>query len=125
MIALLAGPKTDGTCTVNGRARACEVPSGATIGLAVLLYLAGAVAYYVIYSRQVAKTGQFWGHKVAGVKIVDANTGGFISAGRAFGRAFAHVLDALPCYLGFLWPLWDAKKQTFADKIVGTYSVKA
>ncbi len=28
------------------------------------------------------------------------------------------------CYLGYLWPLWDKKKQTFADKIFGTYSIK-
>jgi hypothetical protein len=23
-------------------------------------------------------------------------------------------------YLGYLWPLWDAKRQTFADKICST-----
>ena len=31
----------------------------------------------------------------------------------------AHILDALPCYLGYLWPR-DRKRQTFADKIVKT-----
>jgi len=33
-------------------------------------------------------------------------------------------LDGLPCYLGYLWPLWDSKRQTFADKIVGTVVVR-
>jgi hypothetical protein len=40
-----------------------------------------------------------------------------------FGRSIAHILDALPCYLGFLWPIWDKKRQTFADKVAGTVVV--
>jgi len=35
-----------------------------------------------------------------------------------------HILDALPLFLGFLWPIWDAKKQTFADKIIKSVVVK-
>ena len=31
---------------------------------------------------------------------------------------FVHILDAIPCYVGLLWPLWDNKRQTFADKIL-------
>ena len=27
------------------------------------------------------------------------------------------------CYFGWLFPLWDAKRQTFADKIIGTVVV--
>jgi hypothetical protein len=41
----------------------------------------------------------------------------------AFVRQICHILDALPCYLGFLWPLWDRKCQTFADKIMHTLVV--
>ncbi|MDQ1539752.1 MAG: hypothetical protein QOH29_478, partial [Actinomycetota bacterium] len=26
-------------------------------------------------------------------------------------------------YLGYLWPLWDSKRQTFADKILKTVVV--
>jgi uncharacterized RDD family membrane protein YckC len=43
-----------------------------------------------------------------------------IGAGLTFARQLAHVLDFLPCFLGYLWPLWDAEKRTFADMIVGT-----
>lgn len=42
----------------------------------------------------------------------------------AFVRALAHFLDALPCYIGFLFPLWDAKHQTFADKLCSTVVLK-
>lgn len=59
------------------------------------------------------------------MRIVDATTGRNISAGKAFFRFLVgHWLDGVVCYLGFLWPLWDAKKQTFADKAFSTYSVK-
>ena len=99
--------------------------SGDAPALGLLLTLAGTIAWIVIYAKQVGSTGQAWGHKVAGVRIVDANTGQVIGTGRAVGRYFATILSALPCFLGYLWPLWDAKKQTFHDKIVNTYSVTA
>ena len=47
-----------------------------------------------------------------------------IGPGRSFLRQVAHILDALPCYLGYLWPLWDSKRQTFADKIMTTVVVR-
>ena len=43
----------------------------------------------------------------------------------AFVRKLAHILDALPCYVGYLWPLFDAKKQTFADKVMNTVVVRS
>ena len=41
-------------------------------------------------------------------------------AGRSFARDICHILDSLACYIGWLFPIWDAKRQTFADKIVKT-----
>jgi len=35
-------------------------------------------------------------------------------------RAIAHLLDGLVFYLGYLWPLVDRRRQTFADKLMGT-----
>jgi hypothetical protein len=29
-----------------------------------------------------------------------------------FVRQLAHYVDSLLCYLGWLWPIWDAKRQT-------------
>ncbi len=45
--------------------------------------------------------------------------------GAAIGRAFVHIVDSIPCDIGYLWPLWDSKNQTFADKIMGTVVVNA
>jgi uncharacterized RDD family membrane protein YckC len=69
-------------------------------------------------------TGQSYGKKWAGTRVIKANDGQLLGGGLGIGRYILHILDALPCYLGYLWPLWDAKRQTFADKIVSTVVVK-
>jgi hypothetical protein len=38
-------------------------------------------------------------------------------------RQLAHIVDAIICYIGFLFPLWDNKRQTLADKIMTTVCV--
>jgi uncharacterized RDD family membrane protein YckC len=88
---------------------------GFVVGLGAslyLLYLAGT-------------TGQSIGKKVIGIKLLREADGQVIGFGNAVVRAIAHVVDALPCGIGFLFPLWDAKKQTFADKIMQTVVVRA
>lgn len=92
----------------------------ASSGLGTLVQLAGTVAFVFLWSKMVGTTGQSWGKKVMKIKVVDADSGQFIGQGRAVGRYFAQILSAIPCYLGFLWPLWDQKKQTWHDKIVRT-----
>lgn len=70
------------------------------------------------------RTGQSLGKRATRTRLVDATTGEPIGVGRAILRDVAHLLDALPLYLGYFWPLWDAKRQTLADKIVGTVVVR-
>jgi uncharacterized RDD family membrane protein YckC len=70
------------------------------------------------------KTGQSWGKKALGLHLVGEQTGQPIGPGMAFVRDLAHIVDAIICYIGFLFPLWDAKKQTLADKIVKTLVIK-
>jgi uncharacterized RDD family membrane protein YckC len=43
----------------------------------------------------------------------------------AFVRDICHIVDAIICYVGFLFPLLDAKRQTLADKIVKTVVIPA
>jgi uncharacterized RDD family membrane protein YckC len=126
IIAFFASPKTIDFCTIDGEESLCEVPTGAGWAIIVGAAVAGLVAYLVLYGRKVSSTGQAWGHKVAGVRIVDANSGSNIGTGKAIARfLIGHWIDGLVCYLGYLWPLWDKKKQTFSDKIFSTYSIKA
>ena len=53
------------------------------------------------------------------------NPAAYLVAAFVIGTAPVLVarLDSLVCYLGFLFPLWDAKRQTFADKIIHTVVV--
>jgi uncharacterized RDD family membrane protein YckC len=100
-------------------------PSGAGLGIYAVLSLVSLGL--TIYNRwiQAGKTGQSWGKKVLGIRLVSEETGQPIGAGMAFVRDLAHIVDAIICYVGFLFPLWDAKRQTLADKIVKTVVVSA
>jgi uncharacterized RDD family membrane protein YckC len=69
------------------------------------------------------KTGQSWGKKALGLTLVGEATGQPIGAGMAFVRDICHFVDSIICYIGFLFPLWDAKRQTLADKIMKTVVV--
>ena len=73
---------------------------------------------------QNSRTGQSIGKSVMGTYVVRESDGQYIGGGMAIGRSLLHIVDVIPCLVGLLWPLWDAKKQTFADKIVGTVVVK-
>ena len=66
------------------------------------------------------KTGQSWGNKALNMTLISEQTGQPIGPGKAFLRDVCHILDSLACYVGWLFPLWDAKRQTFADKIMQT-----
>lgn len=98
--------------------------AGGADALGSLLSLAGFVAFYVIYCRMVS-TGQSWGQKVTGVRIVGAATGQSISAGMVFVRQLAKIISSFACLLGFFWMLWDGRKQTWHDKLVSTVVVTA
>ncbi|MFD6890322.1 RDD family protein [Streptomyces sp. NPDC059957] len=65
-------------------------------------------------------TGQSIGKKIVGISVRREADGNVLGFGMAFVRKLAHFLDSISCYIGYLWPLWDEKKQTFADKVCST-----
>lgn len=97
--------------------------TGAFVAGAVILGL-GLLAnlVWVIFNRWIRQgnTGQSLGKSVMKVRLVSEMTGMPVGAGNAFVRDLAHILDGLPIYIGFLAPLWEVKKQTWADKICQT-----
>ncbi|MCV6638184.1 RDD family protein [Candidatus Albibeggiatoa sp. nov. NOAA] len=60
------------------------------------------------------------GKIVADCEIVHATTGKPITLGQAVLRYLAYLISALPLGLGFLWILWDKRKQGWHDKIANT-----
>ena len=93
--------------------------------LLIVLGYAAAVAFFVWQLVVQGRTGQTIGKRTMQIRLLREQDGQVIGAGLSIGRYFVHVLDAIPCYLGYLWPIWDDKKQTFADKILNTVVIKA
>jgi uncharacterized RDD family membrane protein YckC len=82
---------------------------------------------YLIWNSgyQQGTTGQSIGRGVAKTKLISEETGQPIGFGNAFLRQIVHIVDGLPCNIGYLSPLWDEKNQTWADKIMKTLVVPA
>jgi uncharacterized RDD family membrane protein YckC len=113
------------TTTVNDAGVVEMTPPSAGAVIIGLLLTALSVAIFVWNTclRQ-GRTGQSFGKQLAGTKLISAKTGQPIGGGMAFVRYICHIFDALPCYIGYLWPIWDRQRQTFADKIVSTYVIR-
>jgi uncharacterized RDD family membrane protein YckC len=68
-------------------------------------------------------TGQSLGQRLMGVAVVDAETRRPIGPARSLVRSLTHVVDVLPLGLGFVRPVWDPQRATWADKIHKTVAV--
>jgi len=100
------------------------VGGGGGTALAVIGYI--GLIIFALWNQvfRQGRTGRSLGKEWVGITLLRESDGQPIGAGMTFVRALAHILDSLPCYIGYLWPLWDPKKQTFADKIVGSLVVR-
>lgn len=65
------------------------------------------------------RTGQSLGKRFLRTRLLGEATGQPIGPVNAFVRDLLHILDGV-AYVGYLWPLWDDKRQTFADMIMRT-----
>jgi len=99
--------------------------STASDGLGGLVFVLGylaAIAFYVWQLVVQGKTGQTIGKRAVKIRLVKEADGMPVGGGMSVVRALAHNLEFL---IGYLWPLWDRKKQTFADKLCGTLVIRA
>ncbi|WP_165986567.1 RDD family protein [Streptomyces sp. YIM 98790] len=90
-------------------------PSAAVVA-GGLLWLAGRGAL----CWMLGATGRTPGRVALGIQVLRRSTGGPPGLGRALVRQLLAPVNLLPCLLGCLWPAWDARKQSFTDKIVGS-----
>jgi uncharacterized RDD family membrane protein YckC len=80
-----------------------------------------ALAYLVWnYGYRPGTSGSSLGKSVMKIKVVSEVTGQPIGFGMSVVRQLAHFVDTIVCFIGYLFPLWDSKRQTFADKIMTT-----
>ncbi|AJT64909.1 RDD family protein [Streptomyces chattanoogensis] len=123
IIAAIVAASSTKTCDYNDYSCQATPPAIFYI-LLVIGYLIG-ITLQIIFLVKEGKTGQTPGKKIVGIRTVREMNGQVPGFGLALGRRFCHILDAPMCGLGFWWPLWDEKNQTFADKIVSTVVVRA
>jgi uncharacterized RDD family membrane protein YckC len=81
------------------------------------------VYFFWNFCYRQGKTGQSIGKSVLKFRVISEQTWQPIGFWRSFLRQLAHYVDGLICYIGYLFPLWDDKRQTIADKIMSTVCV--
>jgi uncharacterized RDD family membrane protein YckC len=102
--------------TLSGDSSRLSAGGGALLGLG---YLASFVIW--VYNRAImqGRTGQSWGKKALNLRLVRMADGQPLGGLMCFVRDIVHILDGI-CLVGYLFPLWDARRQTFADKILNS-----
>lgn len=111
----------DTVCVGFDDGAACTSTASA-FGVLVSVALHLAAFAYQLWNRgyRQGTTGKSIGKSVMKIKLVSEASGQPIGFGMSFVRDIAHLVDAVICYVGFLFPLWDAKRQTLADKMIST-----
>jgi hypothetical protein len=113
MTGVWGGPPDNGIwCTASP-----STPGLIAISVCSLLALA-----FVVWNNgyRQGSTGSSIGKSVVKFKVVSEKTGRPIGFGPSLLRQLAHIFDGILCNIGYLFPLWDAKRQTIADKIMST-----
>ncbi len=120
-----------GVCTdsVTGDRSACDVPTAGTIVswllFGLVFILISFVVLYAVKARPLSRTGQTIGKRALNIRVLREDTGQLLTGGQAVGReAFAYFVSGQVFYLGYLWMLWDDKKQTWQDKVVSSVVVR-
>jgi len=121
---------TPGPCDGNDSigvtvAGGCEAPMGWVMGVTgVVMFAVLLVSFYLVVFRPQGLTGQTYGMRAIGIKVVDATSMDPIGVRRSILRQLAKVLSAVPCYLGFFLVFIDPRQQALHDKLVGTVVVR-
>ncbi|MFB8188667.1 RDD family protein [Microbacterium sp. NPDC055988] len=93
-------------------------------GRAATLVAFAAFALIVAIGSTLSRNGQTPAQRLFGLRTLDLH-GGEARRSQQAVRGACHLLDILSFGIGFLWPLWDRRAQTFADKVAATVVVSA
>ncbi len=86
----------------------------------LLNYLFPAIAVVIFWHFRSATPGKM----LFNARIVDAKSFGKPSTGQLIGRYLGYYLSILGLGLGFLWIIWDKRKQGWHDKLAGTLVIR-
>lgn len=68
-------------------------------------------------------TGWSLGRALFGIAVRKPD-GSPVGLARLVGRDLAHLVDTAALFIGWLWPLWDRRRRTFADLLLRTEVLK-
>lgn len=68
--------------------------------------------------------GQSVGNLVAGIRVVDADTGRHLEYSKAFLRWLMSYVSGIALLIGYLWMLGDRRNQTWHDKVANSLVVR-
>jgi uncharacterized RDD family membrane protein YckC len=92
----------------------------------------GPADFLISWVFPIIATVIFWKYRQAtpgkmmlGMKVVDASTYSTLSTGQAIGRYFAYIVSTVVVFLGFLWIVWDPRKQAWHDKLAGSVVIRS
>jgi uncharacterized RDD family membrane protein YckC len=91
-----------------------------SVGGELMANVIAALVVIIFWAQQGATPGK----RVLGLRIVDADTGGLPPVNRLVLRYVGYIVSAIPLGLGYLWVLWDPKRQAWHDKMAGTLVVQ-
>jgi uncharacterized RDD family membrane protein YckC len=107
--------------TALANASSGGVAAGVAALLGILLFLAYFALPIVYFGYMEGQpSGQTFGKRVLGLRVVDFQTAGPVPLGRAMGRSLARAFLSGIFLLGYLWMLWDPQQQTWHDKLAHT-----
>jgi uncharacterized RDD family membrane protein YckC len=117
---LAGGFKSKKTCTDGVCSTSFNFSASLLVDLVALVIGIAYAAYFI------GVTGQTIGHRVAGIKVVDPQTGGNIGAGRAALRWFVMGITGAICTLGYWSPFFDSqRRQGWHDKAANSVVIPA
>ena len=67
-----------------------------------------------------AMKGWSLGRALFGIAVVRRGPVSGVGVWRLLARDLAHLLDTAALFIGWLWPLWDMRRRTFADLLLRT-----
>jgi uncharacterized RDD family membrane protein YckC len=88
-----------------------------------LLYQVAACLDLVYFTYFWTDSGASPGKRIMGLKVVDRH-GELLDIRSALIRYTGTWISAIPLFLGYFWAIWDAKHETWHDKIGGTKVVR-
>ena len=122
---LLSGYARSLLAAARDRALGPDWSAGAGLLTAELVALLVALIWTLVNRWWLqGRTGSSLGKRAAGLTLLGAWTGAPVGMSHLALRDLVHALDTLTL-VGYLWPLWDPRGQTLADKLTRTIVISS